>query len=305
MFSPLTRRKSSLFAPLLPAIDGAYHAALPLPVATTLAAPATPALAGGCVVGVMLAAPQSAVTVLAFPPALPVRPSLSAPWSLLIPALIPALPLSIPLSAPQSLRDLALTPALSIRPALSAPQWTRDIAVNVPCAVRYRLYLSGGTGTIELPLASFQCRRRSGAPTWISVVVPIAASSVIDEIEARIAGQLIIHKGVALASGIEQLDEMMRADLDRMSYDYGAESASVTLDGYLETTNSTPKTRAITGICYRNLSDGIRRVRCEVDTWLAPGDTADLGGGETLLVSEIVAWVGTTQSYMEITEAGD
>jgi len=64
-----------------------------------------------------------------------------------------------------------------------------------------------------------------------------------------------------------------------------------------------PKTRAMRGISYRQTSDGIRRIRCDIDTYLMPGDTADLGGGETMTVAELVYTVGADQAFMEITEA--
>jgi len=46
----------------------------------------------------------------------------------------------------------------------------------------------------------------------------------------------------------------------------------------------------------------VRRVRCAVDTYLAVGDTADLGGGETLIVTEIVYNISPETALMEIAE---
>jgi hypothetical protein len=36
---------------------------------------------------------------------------------------------------------------------------------------------------------------------------------------------------------------------------------------------------------------------------LRPGDTANLGGGETITVNSITIYIGTDQSFMEIEEA--
>jgi hypothetical protein len=37
-----------------------------------------------------------------------------------------------------------------------------------------------------------------------------------------------------------------------------------------------------------------------VDTWLRAGDTADLGGGETLIVSDITITLSDRQATMEV-----
>jgi len=43
-------------------------------------------------------------------------------------------------------------------------------------------------------------------------------------------------------------------------------------------------------------------VRCAVDTFLRPGDTADLGAGETMTVAELTYSVTPTSASMEIAE---
>jgi hypothetical protein len=50
------------------------------------------------------------------------------------------------------------------------------------------------------------------------------------------------------------------------------------------------------------LSDGLRRVRCEVDTYLRPGDVADLGAGEIMFAGEITITVTASTEAMEVTE---
>ena len=166
----------------------------------------------------------------------------------------------------------------------------------------YRCYLTGGTGTIEIPISSFQSRRRTDTPVWLSVVSPAATDAMVTDINARSAGQIIIKRGVKYPDGSEQLDELMRADFESLRIDKGATSASLSLTGR-STETSTAKTRVLQGISYRPTNDGTRRVRCAVDTYLAPGDTADLGGAETMPVNEVVIWVSPQQAYMEAAEA--
>ena len=58
----------------------------------------------------------------------------------------------------------------------------------------------------------------------------------------------------------------------------------------------------MTGITYRNEQSGLGRIRCEIDTFLRVGDTADLGAGETMVVDSITYTVSPSQGFMEISE---
>jgi hypothetical protein len=86
-------------------------------------------------------------------------------------------------------------------------------------------------------------------------------------------------------------------------YDLGARAASATLTGSAaEAAAVTTQTRVLRGISYRTESSGRRRVRCAVDTFIRPGDTADLGGGETLTVAELVYSVDAFSASLEVAE---
>lgn len=97
---------------------------------------------------------------------------------------------------------------------------------------------------------------------------------------------------------------MIVAPFSALRWDAGSQSASATIDGVATAVAENPKTRLMRGIIYRNARNGLRRVRCAVDTYLSPGDTADLGAGETLVVSEISYQVSPDQAVMEIAEDG-
>ena len=98
---------------------------------------------------------------------------------------------------------------------------------------------------------------------------------------------------------------MLSAPLDTNGYrfDTGSASASATLSARDSAEVENPKTRIMRAISYRNSASGKRRVRCAIDTYLRPGDTADLGGAETMIVADITYSVSTTQAVMEIAES--
>lgn len=70
---------------------------------------------------------------------------------------------------------------------------------------------------------------------------------------------------------------MMRVDYETLRFDKGSNSASATLTGR-STETYIAKERTVTGVSYRATTDNSRRVRCDIDTYLSPGDTVDLGG---------------------------
>lgn len=213
------------------------------------------------------------------------------------------------------------TPPLRILAFLATPTWQGDyysaipalmmpLVIGLPYRIReyvglpqpsiYRLFLTG-TPALELPLSSFSVRTTVDGIA-ISCVSPGATLATVDAIESRDAGELVLYRGIRWSSGIEQLDELARASLDGIRYDLGSRSGSITLEGSSAVTISHTQTRVLRGISYRAESGGVRRVRCDVDTYIRPGDTADLGGGETLPVSSITISVSSASAVMEIAE---
>jgi hypothetical protein len=212
-------------------------------------------------------------------------------------------------------------PGLALPVSLGIPTWTGDTYTDVaglslplyignittirdyvgalPLPDVYRLYLTG-TPTIELPLSSIQCRRNIEKLS-VTLIVPSLTSTLISAIEARRAGNIIVVRGKKFPDGTEQLDEMVNTGLSSLRYDIGTGSASATLNGNIASAISS-KIRAIRGISYRNTINQLRRVRCAIDTFLLPGDTADLGNGETFVVSELTFNINTDQATMEISE---
>jgi hypothetical protein len=215
----------------------------------------------------------------------------------------PALPLPLALGIPTTVGDrYTLVSGLPLPLALGIPTVIRDYVGTLPLQQVFRLRLSGGTGTIELPLSSFTCRRGLDYLS-VSIVCPGLSSAQLTQIEARLSGTLSILTGPRFSDGLEQLDPILSVPMGTLRWDQGARSASATLDGRLDNPPSHPKTRVLRGISYRNIHDGRRRVRCVLDTYLAPGDTADLGAGETLLVGDITYSVSKDSAVMEIAES--
>lgn len=199
-------------------------------------------------------------------------------------------------------------PAASLAWAAQPLQAVYDAPSFAIARAVYRCYLTGSEedppiADLELPLASFQSRRRNGEQTYLAITVPNPAP-YIDAINARLNGDLVIYSGFAVGA-TETLTELLRVNFGSFRYDLGPRSGSASLSGHKQVTYSNPKLRALSGISYKSVTDGIARVRCEPDMWLNPGDTADLGGGESFVVDSISYIINPRSANMEVTEASE
>lgn len=216
------------------------------------------------------------------------------------PVSIPPIDLSVYLGTPAWEGDRYVdVPGLLINVSFGLLNTWRDYVGSQKFPSIYRLYLTG-TPDLELAISSINCRYDNNTVT-LTAVVPAVSISIIESIEDRLDGELVLYRGIRLSDTIEQINEMIRVSFDNLRYDLGSSSGSATLQGSADNAASS-NTRTIRGISYRNTINNLRRIRCEVDTYLRPGDTADLGNGETLTVSEIVYSIDTTQAIMEISE---
>lgn len=211
---------------------------------------------------------------------------------------LPAISLGMGLGVPSWIGDLyTALPGLPLRIAMGLIETIRDYVGPIRPVV-YRLYLTGSPD-IELLLKSIQIRRTIYSKT-LSVVVPVVSSAQVAQIQDRAAGDLILHRGVRLSSGAEQLDELIRLPLTTVRYDGGAGRASITLSG-ADSDAISHKTRTLYGANYQAIQGGRRRVRCAVDTYLRPGDTIAVLG-DSWVVDEIVCTIDATTAVMECAE---
>lgn len=158
-----------------------------------------------------------------------------------------------------------------------------------------------GMTDLDLPIESFQARLRSGSPSYLAIIVP-AITAYEAEITARATGDLILYKGAQSWNGVRNLEPLLRVGFDAPRYDIGGNSASGTLSGTRQRTNSGPVRRTITGVSYRSVTtEGTVRLRADIDYFLRAGDTAVYGTDE-FTVSEIAYIASPGLVYMEVVE---
>ena len=156
-----------------------------------------------------------------------------------------------------------------------------------------------GLTDLEIPTPSIQIRRRNGRPTVVQVSFP--DDGVLEEIEARSNGDMVISQGGILANGLRQLIEITRVDLDDIRQDEGGRNSSITLTGRRTISNDDPRRVELQEVTYRSVRQGKRRYRTEVDPWIRPGDTVQVGE-EEIEVGSMTYTIGVGRERMELQE---
>ena len=168
--------------------------------------------------------------------------------------------------------------------------------------VLYSFTLTGapdGVDDIVIPIESFQARKRSGDPTYLSLVIP--GTEYATEIAARLNGEMVINMVKLLDGAAYQDEEILRANLETVRIDEGGVNQSITLTGHKQKTY-TPKTVALENVSYFSTNNGKITCRCAVpDIYLNSGDTATYDGN-SFTVGLITYTVNVTDQSMEVSE---
>lgn len=176
-------------------------------------------------------------------------------------------------------------------------------ADRLPRVMRCRLIADSQTD-LQLTISSFNARLSYGKPSYISVVVP-AVLDLVDDIDARKDGTIVVDYGYRFDDGTESLAELGRVALQNINQSQGASSFSAVLDGYQHDPNPVPKEIELTKIQFINTVNGVRRVRAPLDVTLRPGDQITLPDSSRLVAGTITYTVNTTNAQMEVSEIED
>jgi hypothetical protein len=181
--------------------------------------------------------------------------------------------------------------------------WTID---NVAQHI-FRCILTGaedGLDDLDLPMSMFTANVRDGDPTYLSCTIP-NGSEYEDEILLRPNGDILVKYGARLASGIEQLVEIVRVNYEDMQIDRSATNDTIILTGHKTTTTGGSKEWPVSNVSYFGMdSDGKRRIRADMDYFLRCGDICQFDDDE-MVVGSISYTVVAKPSFMsmEISEA--
>ncbi len=183
--------------------------------------------------------------------------------------------------------------AAGIGDAADALNWTEWVRTYRDSAVaRFYCTLTGaadGLADIELPISSFQARKRQGESNFLSVIVPGMAYA--EAVAARSNGELYIEMAYLVNGEATIREEIIRVeDLEINIYE-GASSRSINLSGYREATY-VAKNASISGSNYKYTMSGRRGFRFpQPDPYLNPGDTLTIEDTDDELTVDQISYV--------------
>lgn len=177
--------------------------------------------------------------------------------------------------------------------------WTKVVS-----ATAYLLTLEQGEDRTEIPMANFSGQFRSGEPSYIQCSIPNAWAwaDTVAAYAAQTGTEIVINAGYRWSDDSYTTQEIARVTLRNVRYDYGARSATVSLDGVDTRTNPAPKAVILTGASYLNQdSDGRLRYRVQPQFDVRPGDSVTVNG-DTFVVGELSYVVNASGATMEVAE---
>lgn len=168
----------------------------------------------------------------------------------------------------------------------------------------YQLVITGAENDLDdliVPISNWQATNQSnGRSAYLQAVIP-NADQLIDDLSARPDGSLVIKKGFRLPSGQSQFSEILRSDFDSLRYDRSGNRFTVTVSGRRKNEAPASGQRTLKGIRTISVTDGSRRVRCDIDLFLRPGMTAVADGSE-FKVETINYFISTNDKFCEVSE---
>ena len=222
----------------------------------------------------------------------------------------PSIPIPLAIGTP-TLRQTFPFDAITIPLAIGIPTISGGLPLVPPAfpdgaeRVFYRAYLTGGDTLLEIPMASFQCKRRRGASTWLVVESPGSAQALVDLIRARIAlgASILIYCGTRDAAGTESVGELLRATMTDTDYARSTQNAPLQVTARVDTPTYTLNSRVLLGVSKRGKDTAGRRMAtCLIDPLLRPGDEVDDGLYTPWIVGALEYQVSPFEAMMTVVE---
>lgn len=193
---------------------------------------------------------------------------------------------------------------VSLQPAFGAPALTaaNDFSALITDYRSFYVMEISGDPIVRIPISSWQATIQSDRASYLQAVIPAADdwASVIGERQGYSSFSV---SRLTYINGLEAKSELAKADLETTSYAKGSNNTTVTISGYKdsEALPSSPSTKTLTGLrSITTSSTGTTRVRCDIDWFLRPGDTA-IADGESFTVQYINYYVPTSgDMYMDV-----
>ncbi|MGM0703892.1 MAG: hypothetical protein ACQEUG_16040 [Pseudomonadota bacterium] len=157
-------------------------------------------------------------------------------------------------------------------------------------------------GEYRVPMSSFQATMRREGQSFLQAVIPNGSEHL-----AALADEAPMQVLMGLRAPddtLTDLEAIASAPLQIIRHDEGGNSDTLTVSGYGPLPPQGSNARRLRGISYRSVNQGVRRVRCQIDLLLRPGQVAIDSDGSSFMVATIQYFVGARSEFMEVLEDG-
>jgi hypothetical protein len=170
-------------------------------------------------------------------------------------------------------------------------------------STRYLMDLITPSGSVRVPISSWQATLQQGRANYVQCVVP-AVASWVEAIST--ASEFVINRAADIPGGGVIEYEMARAPLGEARFDRGPTNYTCTLSGYspgfaVDEEPSGAAARVLTKVRSISSGSGGRRVRCAIDWLLRPGQLASFEG-VSFTAAYINYYVQGRDAYMDVGE---
>lgn len=180
-----------------------------------------------------------------------------------------------------------------------------DFSAAVP--VEARIYyacdlIASGLPPLRVAISSWQATAQTEQASYAQVVIP-GALGLLGQIQdyAAADGEFIVYRGAALPGDVNAEAPLVRSPMQTLRFQRGPTNATLTIAGYTQLpTPGVVQVRALQNIRSLTTEPG-RRIRCDIDWFLAPGFTAAAMGGE-FVVGWINYYANTQDAFMDVGE---
>ncbi len=170
----------------------------------------------------------------------------------------------------------------------------------------YVMDLTTPSGTVRVPISSWQATRQVGQANYAQCVVP-ACLPYVDAINDATVFT-IRRRARNRVSGVLLFEQIMaQAPVQAAQFARGSFNYTCTISGYTDPLPALPENpkleRTLSGVqtIYQTVGGGAR-VRASIDWLLQPGQRANIPGGGSVLASYINYFIGGGQTFMDVGE---
>lgn len=216
-------------------------------------------------------------------------------------------------TAPSPLSGPDITGTIENSGLVSAPSPLAPAAVSAAAdythlldesSVRFVMDLTTPSGTVRVPISSWQGTLQTENSNYLQCVVP-ACGDYLDDI--NVATDFTVYMTGDLTNGGSVQQMLATSTLDTLATNRGATNWTATLSGYtagfaLQDSPPPEFDRTMTGIRSTSTSGAGTRARCSLDWLLKPGHRAYLDETTSIVTAYVNYYVNANDRYMDIGE---